>query len=114
MTLATDHPTFRAAVISILLFLLLGVSSLAAFENVRINSDATTELQNEEMIVVSPLADSVLLSVWRDFRLGFRRVGLGISHDAGHTWQDSLETVLPLYRSSDPGAAVDRQGNYNT
>lgn len=84
----------------------------ADFTNVRINSDTTTELQNEQQIHVSPVADSVLLGVWRDFRLGHREVGIGVSTDFGATWSDSLFATLPFELSSDPVLTYDAEGNF--
>lgn len=82
------------------------------FTNVRINSDTTTELQNEQQIHVSPIADSVLLGVWRDFRLGHREVGIGVSTDFGATWSDSLFSVFPFAYASDPVLSYDADGNF--
>ncbi len=80
--------------------------------NWRINSDTTAELQNEEQVVVNPTDPDNLVATWRDFRLGYRRVGVGYTFDAGITWTDFL-LVEPAYpRQSDPGITVDRFGNF--
>jgi hypothetical protein len=77
-----------------------------------INTDGTSEIHNEEQIWVSPLDSTVVMIVWRDFRLGYRRVGLGVSYDEGHTWVDSLLSggAFPYY--SDPCLSGDRLGNF--
>jgi len=99
------------AVLSVLVTGQLG-GSAAGFTNVRVNSDTTSELHNEEQIQVSPLADSVLLGVWRDFRLGHREVGIGVSLDGGATWSDSLYSTLPYELTTDPVLTYDGDGNF--
>jgi len=76
-----------------------------------INTDGTTQLHNEEQIWVSPTDSNVVMIVWRDFRLGYRRVGLGVSTDGGHTWVDSLLSGGTFQRYSDPAISGDRLGN---
>lgn len=77
-----------------------------------INTDGTPQIHNEEQIWVSPVDSTVVMIVWRDFRLGYRRVGLGVSYDEGHTWVDSLLSggAFPYY--SDPCLFGDRLGNF--
>ena len=77
-----------------------------------INTDGTSEIHNEEQIWVSPVDSNVVMIVWRDFRLGYRRVGLGLSLDGGHTWIDSLLSGGIYYRYSDPAISGDRLGNF--
>lgn len=80
-------------------------------DNIRINSDQSGELQNEEMVCISPLDPDVAIAVWRDFRLGYRRIGVGRTTDGGQTWSDELVTPYPPYeRQSDPVLWVDRDG----
>src|SRR5512144_3256928 len=55
--------------------------SLDETGNVRVNSDTTHQVQNEEQAAMSPLALDNCVAVWRDFRLGYRRVGVGYSTD---------------------------------
>ena len=43
---------------------------IADVSNIRLNTDATSELQNEQMIWVSPTDSNIVMAVWRDFRLG--------------------------------------------
>jgi hypothetical protein len=77
-----------------------------------INTDGTTEIHNEEQIWVSPIDSTVVMIVWRDFRLGYRRVGLGVSYDEGQTWVDSLLSGGLFPRYSDPCLSGDRIGNF--
>ncbi len=79
--------------------------------NWKINSDATSELQNEQQVIVNPIDHDNLVAVWRDFRLGHRRVGVGYSFDGGITWHDSLLEEPSYPRHSDPGLTCDRLGN---
>ncbi len=84
----------------------------SAYLNIKINDDTTTELQNEEQIVINPKDSTNLVAVWRDFRLGYRQVGYGCSFDGGLTWSQGL-FVDPYYAyDSDPGVTVDTAGNF--
>ena len=80
--------------------------------NMRLNTDFGYELQNEEMIWVSPTDSNIVMAVWRDFRLGYRRIALGVSRDGGYTWLDSLMTGGVYLRYSDPAIWCDRFGNF--
>jgi len=78
--------------------------------NFRINSDNSGQVQNEQQIVINPTNPDNIVAVWRDFRLGYRRVGLGRSFDGGFTWEDEL-FVDPFYdRQSDPGLTWHSSG----
>lgn len=94
------------------------LSSAAAdtMPNVRINSDASGQIQNEEMIAINPWDTNQVVAVWRDFRIGHREVGHGYSTDGGATWTDQLFFADALYPElvweSDPGLGVDKQGNF--
>ncbi|NIN01401.1 MAG: hypothetical protein GTO24_25905 [candidate division Zixibacteria bacterium] len=77
-----------------------------------INTDGTSQIHNEEQIWVSPVDSNVVMIVWRDFRLGYRRVGLGVSYDEGHTWTDSLLSGGAFFYYSDPAISGDRLGNF--
>ncbi len=102
-------------------WILLGAALLAALPtpafgwvegaNVKINTDNTTQLQNEEACVINPLNSNNVVAVWRDFRLGFRRVGVGTTFDGGTTWSDSLLGVPPYDRHSDPIMTYDADGD---
>lgn len=79
--------------------------------NVKVNS-VTTNLQNEEQIWISPLNANIVVANWRDWRLGFRRVGVGYSTNGGTTWTDDLFPDFPYNRQSDPCMVGDRFGNF--
>ncbi|UCD65084.1 MAG: hypothetical protein JSW34_06540 [Candidatus Zixiibacteriota bacterium] len=100
---------------------LLIVSSAAATsdlpppENIRITF--YPELNNEEQVFLCPVDSNVVIANWRDFRLGYRQIGIGRSIDGGQTWTDSLISVDMQYfgsqaRQSDPTMTVDRFGNF--
>jgi len=84
------------------------------FLNIKVNSDQTSYLQNEEQIIVNPLNPNNLVAVWRDFRLGYRQVGVGYSFDKGYTWTDRLlgYGLSPYQWDSDPGITCDKYGNF--
>ncbi|MDH4033760.1 MAG: glycoside hydrolase, partial [candidate division Zixibacteria bacterium] len=81
--------------------------------NYRISSFAP-ELQNEEQIWTCPTDSTVIIAVWRDFRLGYRQVGIGRSWLANDFWIDSLihPSMQVLSRQSDPCLTVDNDGNF--
>jgi hypothetical protein len=81
-------------------------------DNIRINSDNTGLVQNEEMVCINPSNTDNAVALWRDFRLGYRRVGVGYTFDAGQTWNDTLLVVPPLPRQSDPVLAVADNGDF--
>ncbi len=81
-------------------------------DNIQINSDNTTRVQNEEMVCINPTNTANAVAVWRDFRLDYRRVGVGYTFDGGQTWYDTLLYVPPHPRQSDPVLVVDDDGNY--
>jgi hypothetical protein len=78
-------------------------------------SSPSPEIQNEEQIAVSPLDSNIVMANWRDFRLGFRQVGLGRSTDGGNTWTDSLINpyMQIMTHQSDPALVVDADGNFH-
>ncbi len=81
--------------------------------NVRINDDTTTELQNEQQVVVNPTDPTNLVAVWRDFRLGYRQVGYGYTHDVGLTWTNpGLFVDVHYPRDSDPALTVNSDGDF--
>jgi hypothetical protein len=84
-----------------------------SWTNIRLNADATTQLQNEQQIVVNPTNPMLLASVWRDFRLGYRQVGYGYSTDGGRTWTNPGLFVDPHYANdSDPALTVSANGAF--
>jgi hypothetical protein len=97
----------------------LSVSSIATdaadpeWVNIQLNLDETTQLQNEEQIAVNPRNPDNMVAVWRDFRLGYRRVGWGYTFDGGETWTEGGLISEPTYlMQSDPGITADNYGNF--
>ncbi len=81
--------------------------------NIRLNQDATTQLQNEEQIAINPTDPDNMVAVWRDFRLGYRRVGWAYTFDGGETWTEGGLISEPTYpQQSDPGITADKDGNF--
>lgn len=70
-------------------------------------------LQNEEQVWICPVDTSVVITNHRDFRLGYRQIGIGRSIDGGSVWVDSL--VSPAYQvfthQSDPIMTVNSSGD---
>jgi hypothetical protein len=90
-------------------------SSFPIPANIRITN--TPQLSNEEQVIICPTDSATVMANWRDFRLGYRQIGLGRSTDGGATWSDSL--ISPDMQffglaswQSDPTLTVDRFGNY--
>jgi hypothetical protein len=77
-------------------------------------STPTVQLQNEEQVWYCPTDSNIIIANWRDFRLGFRQIGVGRSEDAGNSWTDELVNYyLQVYdRQSDPTLTVDVEGNF--
>lgn len=78
--------------------------------NQRINSDNSGEIQNEEMACINPLDPDNMVAVWRDFREGYRRIGVGYTLDGGETWTDALFPQMYFAWQSDPVLVVDHNG----
>jgi hypothetical protein len=90
-----------------------GTAPAQDWTNIRLNSDTTTQLQNEQQIVVSPTNPMQIASVWRDFRLGYRQIGYGYSTDGGRTWTNPGLFVDPHYANdSDPALTVSATGTF--
>ncbi len=87
-----------------------GIRSLDNWLNLRINSDQSGQVQNEQQIVVNPQNPQNVVAVWRDFRLGYRRVGVGYSLDGGWTWQDELFPQMVYPWQSDPALTYYSSG----
>ena len=90
-------------------------SSLPPPSNIRITN--YPQLNNEEQVFLCPTDSNIIIANWRDFRLGFRQVGIGRSTDGGLTWSDSLvKTSMQVFdydsKQSDPTLTVDRFGNF--
>lgn len=84
----------------------------SAYLNIKINNDTTTEVQNEEQIVINPKDSTNLVAVWRDFRVGYRQVAYAYSFDGGLTWEQDLFVEPQYIWDSDPGLTVDTAGNF--
>jgi len=69
-------------------------------------------IQNEEQVWVCPTDSNALIALWRDFRLGYRRVSVGRSTDAGKTWTDSLVRMSMGSTHSDPCVDVASNGDF--
>ena len=85
--------------------------ALDAWLNIRINSDTTGQVQNEQQVVVNALDPNNVVAAWRDFRLGYRRVGVGRSFDGGSTWEDELFFEPTYEKQSDPGLTWHTSGS---
>ncbi|MCC6476343.1 T9SS type A sorting domain-containing protein [bacterium] len=85
-------------------------STLDEFQNLRINTDGSGQIQNEEQCVINPLNPDNMVAVWRDFREGYRRVGVGYTLDGGATWSDALFPQMYYEWASDPVLLVDHNG----
>ncbi len=70
-------------------------------------------LQNEEQVWICPHNSSTMITNHRDFRLGYRQIGLGYSHDGGQTWIDTL--IHPDFQlfthQSDPTMTIGSNGD---
>lgn len=78
--------------------------------NQRLNTDNSGEIQNEEQACINPLDPDNMVAVWRDFREGYRRIGVGYTLDGGETWEDALFPQMYYPWQSDPVLAVDYNG----
>ncbi len=76
-------------------------------------SSSYPEIQNEEQIWICPTDSTAVIAVWRDFRLGYRQIGIGRQFIEGF-WLDSLlsPAMQVLTWQSDPTLTVDRNGNF--
>lgn len=102
----------RAAMTCMLVCLSIGVSLLATPPNVKVNSDSSPYLQNEQQIWISPMNSDIVIADWRDWRFGYRRVAIGVSTDGGATWSDELVPDSPWEKQSDPCLVGDQYGNF--
>ncbi|MDM7916440.1 MAG: sialidase family protein, partial [Candidatus Eisenbacteria bacterium] len=102
---------FASMLFSVALLALLVPAARADYPQIRLNTDDSHQLQNEQQIRVHPLDAGNVVAAWRDFRLGYRQVGVGASFDGGLTWTDHLiGGVLPW--DSDPVLVTDREGTF--
>ncbi|HEC77601.1 MAG TPA: T9SS type A sorting domain-containing protein [candidate division WOR-3 bacterium] len=84
----------------------------SAYLNIRLNDDTTSQIQNEEQIVMNPKDTTNMVAVWRDFRLGYRQVAYAYTFDGGLTWEQALFEEPQYIWDSDPGLTVDTAGNF--
>jgi len=77
-------------------------------------SSFDTQLQNEEQIWICPTDSTVIIANWRDFRLGYRQIGMGRSWIIPDFWTDSLlSPAMQVFSwQSDPNLTADRNGNF--
>lgn len=111
---------FKGTVLSILIFILLltfsiSVAAVPIPTNIRVTN--YPQLNNEEQVFICPTDSNIIITNWRDFRLGYRQVGVGRSVDGGQTWVDSLIPPSMQYfgfdaNQSDPTMTVDAAGNF--
>lgn len=95
----------------VLLALLCTTAPMADYPQIRLNSDSSGQLQNEQQICVNPADPDNIVACWRDFRLGYRQVGVGYSLDGGDSWTDYLiGGELPW--DSDPVLITDSDGTF--
>jgi hypothetical protein len=77
--------------------------------NTKVNHDATAQLQNEEACAINPNNPDNVVAIWRDFRLDYRRIGVGTTFDAGVTWSDSLLIGRRRFRAPGSGNELYRR-----
>ncbi len=70
-------------------------------------------VQNEEQVWICPNDTNIVLTNHRDFRLGYRQIGIGRSTDGGATWSDSLISTAyqKLHLQSDPAMTIRSDGS---
>lgn len=108
-----------AALLSLAILVAFAAASLAGDYPTPANIRVTyiPDLNNEEQVFICPIDSNIIIANWRDFRLGYRQIGIGRSTDGGRTWVDSLISVDMQFfgsdaRQSDPTMTVDRFGNF--
>ncbi len=105
--------TLIACLLLLICILPMGASLAQDWHNVRLNTDLTSQVQNEQQVVVNPTNPMNLVAIWRDFRLGYRQVGYGYSMDGGRTWTNPGLFVDPHYpNDSDPALTVSSEGTF--
>jgi hypothetical protein len=105
--------SLSTSLLLLLLIVILAVgSAFATPPNVKVNSDTSPYLQNEQQIWVSPQNSNIVIADWRDWRLGYRRVAIGVTTDGGTSWSDELVPDNPWPKQSDPCLVGDQYGNF--
>ncbi len=87
---------------------------ISTWFNLKVNNDTTSEIQNEQQICINPTDSLNIVAVWRDFRLGYRRIGIGTSTDGGITWSNQLLSGTNYTRDSDPALTYSSNGIFYT
>ena len=110
----------RYCMFVLVLVFIFGAQTFATFSmapppNIRVTN--IPELNNEEQVWICPIDSNIIIANWRDFRHGYRQVGIGRSTDGGQTWTDSLISIgMQIFfgnsKQSDPTMTVDRLGNF--
>jgi hypothetical protein len=112
---------YRSGLIVFTSFLALISASVSATSNYppppNIQVTAHYQLQNEEQVWISPVDSNYIVTNYRDFRLGFRQIGIARSEDGGQTWSlglipASMQYFYPDAWQSDPTLTVDAEGNF--
>lgn len=106
------------SMIVIALLSITALSGTAATDpptNIRVTN--IPQLNNEEQVCICPTDSSVIIANWRDFRLGFRQIGVGRSIDGGLTWDHALIDYGMQYYAyegwqSDPTMTVNAAGDF--
>ena len=110
-----NKPLFLTLAFFTLFILSLIITAEPIPSNVRLTN--YPELNNEEQAWICPTDSNIIIANWRDFRLGYRQVGVGRSTDGGLTWSDSLVSHDMQYfgfdsKQSDPTLTADQYGNF--
>lgn len=90
-------------------------SSVSPPANIRVTAEF--QLQNEEQVWFCKTDSNVIVANWRDFRLGYRQIGIGRSIDGGQNWGFYMFPAFQQYYGlnawqSDPTLTGDRLGNF--
>ncbi|MEW6051564.1 MAG: sialidase family protein [Candidatus Zixiibacteriota bacterium] len=111
---------FLGFVLACLVLTLVGESrAIAPPTNIRVTT--IPQLNNEEQVWICPTDSNIIIANWRDFRLGYRQIGIGRSTDGGLTWNDSLINNSMQYYTqqfpfegwqSDPTMSVNSSGHF--
>lgn len=107
----------KISAVWIVLTLSIGVTRMAGAQipippNISVTG-SLPGLQNEEQVWICPTDTSIILTNHRDFRLGYRQIGLGRSTDGGASWVDTLiDTTYQIFtHQSDPVMTVNSSGD---
>ncbi len=97
------------------LFIIAPFLYCQSFLNIKVNTDNTTQIQNEQQIVINPTDTLNFVADRRDFRLGYRQVCHAASLDGGIDWLPNVritnvsfdlradsETEIEPYNPSQP------------